>query len=255
MGFERREKIKEILLQKGVVFLKDLEKLFPEVSSMTLRRDLRYFEEMGVAVIIRGGAKAAASAPLPHEAVYSHRAALNIDNKKKIASFALSFIETGRSVFLDSGTTVMSLAQMLPDVNLSILTSGPNIALEILKKYNPTVNLIGGIINRDNLSVSGAHALSFVKSVNIDVAFLAPSGCSENNGFTCGEYTEYEVKKAIVKKANKVVVLMDSSKFGRSLPFTFASLKDIDVLISDYPFSEEYLQKAKEAGVEVILCK
>lgn len=252
MGEQRRETIKKILLNKGIVFLKDLEKMYPDYSSMTLRRDLQALEEMGVAVKIRGGARSTLGDNSIFEPVYSNRASKNLDSKRNIAAKALSYIEAGRSVFLDSGTTVMELAKAVPDKKLSILTSGPNIAIEILKKPSPIVNLIGGIINRDNLSVSGAHALSFVKSVNIDVAFMAPTGVTAENGFTCANYTEYEVKKAIVKKANKVIVLMDASKFDRSLPFTFATLKDIDIIISDARFSENFLTKAHAAGVEVI---
>lgn len=252
LGDERREAIKKILREKGVVYLKELEELFPDLSSMTLRRDLEKLEDEGFAIKIRGGARSTGIDFSAHEQIYSRRATQNLQAKRNIAFRALTYIETGRSVFLDSGTTVMELAKILPDVNLSILTSGPNIAIEILKKYNPTVNLIGGIINRDNLSVSGAHALNFVKSVNIDVAFMAPVGGSAEDGFSCGNYTEFEVKRAIVKKANKVIVLMDSSKFGHSLPFTFATLKDIDILISDGEYSPELLSKAKENGVEVI---
>ena len=252
MGDERREVIRKILNEKGVVYLKELEVLFPGLSSMTLRRDIEALEREGYAIKIRGGARSTGIDFSATEQIYSRRAMLNIEAKRKIARSALSYIETGRSVFLDSGTTVMELAKLLPDVNLSILTSGPNIAIEILKKYNPTVNLIGGIINRNNLSVSGVHALNFVKGVNIDVAFMAPVGGSAEDGFSCGNYTEYEVKRAVVKKANKVIVLMDSSKLGHSLPFTFASLKEIDILISDAAFDEAFLQRARDCGVEVI---
>lgn len=252
MGDERREIIKKILREKGVVYLKDLEVLFPELSSMTLRRDLENLEDNGFAIKIRGGARSTGIDFAAHEQIYSRRATQNLQAKRNIALRALTYIETGRSVFLDSGTTIMELAKILPDVNLSILTSGPNLAIEILKKFKPTVNLIGGIINRDNLSVSGAHALNFVKSVNIDIAFMAPVGGSAENGFSCGNYTEFEVKRAIVKKANKVIVLMDSSKFGHSLPFTFATLKDIDILITNGVVNAEFMQKARDNGVEII---
>lgn len=252
MGDERREVIKKILRENGVVYLKELEAIFPNLSSMTLRRDIESLVNEGFAIKIRGGARSSGVDFATAEQVYSHRATQNLDAKRKIAQKALSFIETGRSVFLDSGTTVMELAKILPDVNLSILTSGPNIAIEILKKYSPTVNLIGGIINRNNLSVSGAHALNFVKSVNIDVAFMAPVGGSAVDGFSCGNYTEYEVKRAVVKKANKVIVLMDASKLGHSLPFTFASLKEIDILISNARFDKDFSDEAKKCGVQLI---
>lgn len=253
MNYDRHEIIKNQLSQKGVVYLNDLVKLFPHVSSMTLRRDFEVLEHEGFAIKIRGGIKASDNSDHASELVYSHRANENIDAKNKIAKKALTYIETGRSVYLDSGTTMMSLANLLPDIKLSILTSGPNIAMEVLKKYTPTVNLIGGHINRDNLSVSGAFALKFIKELNIDIAFIAPSGFSATGGFTCGNYAECEIKKAVIKKANKVILLMDSNKQDKALPFTFATLKDIDVLITDKALSDSVNRTAIKANTQIIL--
>lgn len=252
MSYDRREKIKSLLNEKNAVYLKELEALFPNLSSMTLRRDIEYFVREGLAVKFRGGAKASAKDTVIREPNYSYRATKNVDAKSKIAQKALSFIETGRSVYLDSGTTIMSLADLLPDIDLSILTSAPNIALEVLKNYKPTVNLVGGQINRDNLTVTGSQALNYIKNINIDIAFFAPSGYSTNGGFTCGNYSECEIKRTIVKKANKIIMLMDSSKIDKNLPFTFATFKDIDVLITDKPLSESIQKSAAKANIEII---
>ena len=71
-------------------------------------------------------------------------------------------IETERSVFLDSGTTIFQLASMMPDERLVITTTGPNIALELIKKKLPIVNVIGGMLNRDSISVSGNVAVKYL---------------------------------------------------------------------------------------------
>ncbi len=253
MTYSRQERIKQLLIQKGVVYFKELETLFPEVSTMTIRRDIEKLEFEGVAIKIRGGAKHAVfDGKEAREAAYSHRALENIDIKSKLAREALMFVETGRSVFLDSGTTIMEFAKILPDIKLSILTTGPNIALEIIKKYNPSVNMVGGTINSDNCSVAGAQALSFIKSINIDIAFITPSGYSQNGGFTCGNYAECELKRAVIKKANKVIMLTTSDKLNKSLPFTFATLKDIDVLITDAKLDEYTFKSAVKSGVKIV---
>ena len=82
MSIARREKVLELLREEGTVFLKDLEKRFPEVSSMTLRRDLEYFENLGQAVRIRGGAKYLRTLS-EQEDVYALRAAKNQEAKSK----------------------------------------------------------------------------------------------------------------------------------------------------------------------------
>lgn len=251
MSIARREKILQVLRDKGVVMLKELETMFPEVSSMTLRRDLEFFENLGEAVRIRGGARYIRTLS-GQEDVYALRAVKNQEAKDKIAKIAVRFIETRRSVFLDSGSTGMSLARALPDASFSILTSAPNIAMEVSKRYKPSVTIIGGLINRSNLSVSGMQSAQFIKSLNVDIAFITSSAYSPKNGFTCGYYSEAELKNMIIAKADKTILLMDSTKFGKSMPFTFASMQDIDVMVTDKRPDDEIMELAQKYGVSVL---
>lgn len=251
MTYNRLEIIKQLLIEKNIVSFKELESQFPEVSTMTLRRDIERLEHEGFAMKIRGGAKKVDQSK-EREDLYSKRANRNIEEKQLLASNALQFIEIGRSVFLDSGSTIMELAKILPDVHLSIITSGPNIALEITKNHNPSVSILGGTINSDNCSVAGPTALASIKNFNIDIAFITPSGYSSNGGFTVGNYAECEVKRAIIKKANMVIMLMEQEKINKSLPFTFATLKDIDVIITNGELSKEFTKLALKARVNII---
>lgn len=251
MTFNRLELIKQILNEKGYVSFKELSENFPELSVMTLRRDIERLEFEGFAIKIRGGAKKITFSK-EREDIFSKRASMNLPIKNSLANAALQFIEIGRSVYLDSGSTIMELAKILPDVHLSIITSGPNIALEILNNQKPTVNILGGTINSDNCSVAGPNSLSSLKNYNIDLAFISPSGYSYNGGFTVGNYAECEVKRAVIKKANKVIMLMEQEKINKSLPFTFALLKDIDILIIDGEMSNDFLKRADKANVKII---
>lgn len=252
MSFERRQKILQLLRTNGTVLLRDLVLQFPDVSEMTLRRDLEHLEKLGEAVRIKGGARHVSFLGGAAEEIYTARLAHNREAKAKIAALALPFVETGRSLFLDAGTTLMAFAAQLPDTNLSILTSGPNIALEIAKKYNPSVNLIGGQFNRVSQSVSGMQSLEFVRHLNFDLAFLSASAFSSESGFSSGNYGECELKRHILSHANRKILLVDSAKFGKTMPFTFASLGEIDLLITDQKPSAEVLQSADSCGVQVL---
>ena len=232
--------------------LKELEEIFPDCSSMTLRRDLKYLEDNGFVKRTRGGAVALSRLSMSAEDVYSMRALDNIDAKRTIATKASQYIEHGRSMFLDSGTTIMQFAKEIPDEYITILTSGPNIALELIKKTKPSVTVIGGQLSRNTLSLSGASANSFLSSVNIDIAFMASSGFSLQNGFTSGTYSECELKKDVLMRASKVIVLMDSSKVGKSLPYTFCTFDNIDILISDDNLQNDVIRAAAEKGVKII---
>ncbi len=251
MNIDRRDAINAYIQNRGEITLKELEELFPDVSSMTLRRDLAYLEQKDEIIRVRGGAKSIRSLSNIKEEIYSLRETENKDAKMKIAKKALQFIETGRSVFLDSGTTTMCLARSLPDENLFILTSGPNIGLEMIKKNKPSVTLIGGQLNRDNISVSGLQSLNFLNAINVDIAFIAASGFSIDSGFTSGNFDECELKRFIMKKARKRIMLMDTTKIDKNMPFTFGTLEDIDILICDKKLPEDILEAAKEHNVEI----
>ena len=134
MNINRREIMNSYIQNKREVRVKELEEMFPEVSSMTIRRDLAQLESEGYIIRVRGGARSIDSISGPREDVYSMRAVENVDAKVKIAKKAIKFIETGRSIYIDSGTTMMCLSTVLPDEDFSILTSGPNIALEIINR-------------------------------------------------------------------------------------------------------------------------
>ena len=252
MNHDRREEIKEILRQKGEIKLKELEVSFPDCSSMTLRRDLKFLEDNGYLKRTRGGAVAMSRLSIASEDIYSDRALENVAQKFLIAKKAQQYIERGRSIYVDSGTTMMLFAREMEDEYLSIMTSGVNIALELIKKQKPSVTLIGGQVNRNTISVSGMTSCSFIREVNIDIAFIAASGFSMENGFTSGTYTECEIKKEVVSRARRKIVMMDSNKVDKIMPFTYATMEDIDILISDGELDAEILREAERKNVEVI---
>jgi DeoR/GlpR family transcriptional regulator of sugar metabolism len=249
---ERREAIKELLRQKGEIKLKDLETDFPECSSMTLRRDLKYLEDNGFVKRTRGGAVAMSRLSVVAEDIYSERTLENVAQKYLIAKKAQQFIERGRSIYVVAGPTMMLFTREMKDEYLSIMTSGVNIAMELLKKKKPSVTLIGGQVNRNTISVSGVNSCEFVREVNIDIAFMASSGFSMENGFTSGTYTECEIKKEVVNRARRKIVLMDSKKVDKIMPFTFATMEDIDILISDGELDSEILREAGRKDVQII---
>ncbi|MBE6637055.1 MAG: DeoR/GlpR transcriptional regulator [Ruminococcaceae bacterium] len=253
MNSVRRNQIRELLQSKPFISLHELEELFPDVSSMTLRRDIEYFEKQGEAIKVRGGARSMKFITTSMEDAFSLRMHENAGAKERIAHRALGLLETGRSIFLDSGTTMLRLAEILPDERITVTTTGLNVAIELMKKDMPIVNIVGGMINRDNITVSGNQAVSFIDSINIDLAFIVPSGVSAKDGLTCGNFIECELKKLVVEKARKVVLLMDSSKLNKSLPYTFCSIDDIDCIVSDEELPYDITERAARAGISILI--
>ena len=255
MKAARRQLIAELIQSQPFISLKELEEKFPDVTGMTLRRDIEYFEKQGELIKVRGGARSMKFITSTSDDGYAEREKENYNSKVAIATKALMFVEKGRSYFLDSGTTIMRLAENIPDEHMTITTPGPNIALELAKKQHPIINLVGGIVNRESISVTGSMAIDFLSDINIDIAFIAPSGYSQNNGFSCGNYAESELKNFIVKKARTVIMLMDTSKLDKNLPYTFCRLSDIDILITDKPIPVSFLDTSAYPDLRVVVCQ
>lgn len=232
---ERQNAILEMIDLKGSISLSELEEIFKNVSSITLRRDLILLENEEHIIRTKGGAVSSnkVSSLSKDEPLYSFRELENMNEKRAIAKKALDYVEKGRSMFFDSGSTLMCLAKIIKDEPYNILTSGLNIAVELLKKQNLSVVSLGGQVNRNTVSVSGPNALQYLENINIDIAFMSASGYSHESGFTVSNLYESELKRTVIKKAKKTIVLMDSSKIDKVLAFTFAMKEDIDLVLTD----------------------
>ena len=245
----RQERMKKYIEGRNIATIKELQALFPEVSLMTLHRDLNALEELGIITKYRGGVR---SVHQPDDVEFNIRMKENNTGKMSMMKKAMKLIKPESSLFLDAGTSNLILARNLPDMDLNITTISPNIALELCKLKNPVVNLCGGTMNRRTLSVSGVNTLEILEKINIDVAFIGVSGCSVEAGFTCGTEADMLIKGMLIKKARTSVILCGADKFKRLMPFTFADISDVDYVISDEALPEDFVQKCKANGVEIL---
>ena len=245
----RQDKIKAYIEDQKVVTIKQLQELFPNVSLMTIHRDLDALAEAGSVVKFRGGARSVRHTGDPE---FNVRMRENNPGKSAIAQKALTLIQPHSSIFLDASTTNLALARILPDINVNIFTTGPSIALELCRLHNPVVTLCCGTINRKNLAVSGQNTLEMLERINIDLAFIGVSGCSVDAGFTCGTEGDMLVKNLVIRKARTSVVMCGNEKFSSLMPYTFAKLPDVDYMITDGATPDGFTNAAREAGVTLL---
>lgn len=249
MNSIRQSLIREYIENKNVVTIKELQALCPDVSLMTIHRDLDALAQSGTIVKVRGGAR---SVRHSGDLGFDVRLQENNAGKMAIAQKALSMIQPGSMVFLDASTTNLMLARILPDMDLNIFTTGPNIAIELCRLHHPNITLCCGTLNRKNMALSGQNTLEMLEKINLDQAFIGVSGCSADAGFTCGTEGDMVVKRMLIKKARTSVVLCDQTKFSRMMPYTFARFEDVDYLICDGSVPETVDLAAKTAGVKVL---
>ncbi len=242
----------EFIKAKKTVSLKELVQMFTGVSTMTIHRDLDYLQQKGVIKRVRGGARYLQPEAEHREPAFTEREIANREQKQIIARKAVSLIRSGSSVYIDSGTTTMAMARLIEDIPLSVVTNSPNIAVSLADRNFVNLTLCGGTLEKRNLSLYGSTAIQTIEKINIDLAFVVPSGYSEGCGFTCGNDGEAVVKSLICKKARSVALLIDSSKMDKVMPFTFATAADIDYLICDKPLSEPIAEKLRQSGVSIL---
>ncbi len=254
MGNERQQQILKLVEDKGEIRLQELKDVFPEVSMMTLRRDLISLEIEGRVKRTCGGAVCIRklSGFNGEEDAYSKRAMEKVEAKIKIAEKAVKLVEKGRSIYFDAGSTIMCLAKALPDDNFSFVTSGVNIALELIRKTSTQVVTLGGVVNRNTLSISGPNALSELDRINIDVAFMSASGFSIESGFTVSNIYECELKKKVLEKAKEVIMLLDTGKINKNLQFTYGYMENVDIWVCEKALPQEVQEEAIKNDVMII---
>lgn len=249
MNSIRQKKICDFIEAKQIVTIKDLQSLYPDVSLMTIHRDLDALVQSGRVVKVRGGARAVRHTGDPG---FEERLQENNVGKATMAAKALKLIQPGSTVFLDASTTNLMLARVLPDINLNIFTTGPNIAIELCKLHNPSITLCCGNLNRKTMALAGQNTLEMLDKINIDLAFIGVSGCNADAGFTCGTEGDMAVKAMVLRKARTKVIMCDKGKFSRLMPYTFGRLSDVDYLISDDAVPEAIVRDAKTSNVIIL---
>ena len=252
MKRERIEDIAEILDKRGKMTLEQLEEVFPNVSQMTLRRDLFQLEEDGRIIRIRGGAMSVKEVQKVSGEAYTKKTTMNTDAKIVIAQKASALIDEGSYVFLDGGTTAMYLAKEMSDLNCHIFTNGIAVAMELAQKKHVNITVVGGQLMKDNLSTSSPAARAYFDATNFEIAIVSATAFTPEQGFSCNSQIESDLLRDVFKKARQVYMMLDSSKIGKINPYTFARMEDIDVLITDDHFPKEMKDLFEENDIVVM---
>ena len=252
MKRERIEEIAELIDKRGKISLPQLEEYFPNVSQMTLRRDLFLLEEEGKIIRIRGGAMSVKDVQKKSGVSYTKKTTMHTDEKIQIAQKAASLIDEGASIYLDAGSTALYLAKELPDVACNVFTNGLAVATELSKKKNVAVNLLGGPLIKENLSTASSLSSVYFADNNFELAIISASAFTPENGFSCGSQMEADLFRIIRKKAKFTYMMLDSSKIGKIKPYTFARAEDINVLITDEAFPAALKESFKAMNIVVL---
>ena len=247
---ERQDQIAEYVQQQGYVTFAELKARFG-YSDMTLRNDLKTLDAQNRIIRVHGGAKSAQTVVRSDDLFFT-RSIRHADKKREIARKAQALVQPNMSIFMDCGTTTMELCRKFPDVPCFIVTNSISSILELAHLKNPSVMMLGGQLNRYNLCVDSLRNQPNLEKMNFDIMFLAVTGFTMENGFTCGTEVEDILRQTVMHRSGKVVALMDSSKVGQVYAVTYAGFSDVDVVISDSALDPETAAAFRSHGVEVL---
>lgn len=247
----RRSQMLDYINREGYITFAALKSLFPDISEMTLRTDLRCLDQEGRIIRMHGGARSIETV-VRLDDVYYKKVNRNVEKKQQIARKALGLVQPGQSIFIDCGSTLMHFAKLLPDEPMFIVTNNISCAYDIARLSQAEILVLGGYLKRLNMSTSDPQNAQMMMNYNFDVSFYAATAYSIERGFTSPIAAVDERRNVIFKRSKKNVVLIDSSKIGRVFPIVSYPLEDIHTVISDDALPQEVADDFLARGIEVL---
>jgi len=228
---DRQHAIYMLALRTGSVDVADLARRF-DVTTETIRRDLSDMQGRQLLRRVHGGAVPVER--MNHEPMVEARDTVNAEEKLRIATKAIDEVPERGSVIIDSGSTTHRLAMVFPiERDVHVVTNSLNTALTLSRRGIRDLTVLGGAVRTKRLAMVDDTTRSELEHMAIDVLFVSCDGLSFKHGLTTPYREEHALKRAMMERADRVVALVDHSKFGNAQMFSFASFEEIDVLITD----------------------
>ena len=246
---ERRNRLLELVRVRRFVSLPELAREL-QVSQSTVRRDLDQLEKQGDASRTHGGVLYAGSSPrLPH---FDVRQPARLEQKRLIAERTLELIEEGDTVLLDGGSTTYEVARLLVGRPVHVVTTSLPVATLFASDAISDLVLIGGNICPRTGVAQGPYADKMLAIVRVRKTILSVAGINREGCFN-NNLLLVETEKMMMRAADEVIVVADSSKFGRQSLTHVCPLAEIDHLVVDHGITEDWKKNVVAAGVDLLI--
>ncbi|MBS4223327.1 DeoR/GlpR family DNA-binding transcription regulator [Lederbergia citrea] len=230
--YVRREKIMDELENKQMMYIEDLMKIFDGVSESTIRRDLKILEDENHIIHLHGGAVKLKLDS--YEIPVGTKKLLYKEEKEKIAKLAASLVEDEEVIYIDSGTTCTSMVKYIKATGVRVITSNIQVVNEANNKNIESCIIVGGEVNRNLESISGALTDATLRNLNFDKAFLGASGFGIEVGINTPDFREASKKSIVNANSKKCFVLTDSSKFNKTTLVKAFEIQECTLITSEF---------------------
>lgn len=255
--YERWNRLMEMLASTGKLDVEGTADTLG-VSAATVRRDFEQLAAQQMVTRTRGGAVANAVA---YDLPLRYKTARHAPEKQRIGAAAADLVQRAHIVGLNGGTTTTEAARAIGAATdsqdgagpVTIVTNALNIANELTVRPHVKIVVTGGVARPQSYELIGPLAHSILDEVALDVVLLGVDALDPQAGASAHDEGEASINRLMVTRANKVVVLTDSSKLGHRAFAKICPTSGIDVVITDGSADRRVVDALTEAGVDVQL--
>jgi len=250
---ERKQKILELLASSKKITIPEMCTLF-NVSTSTMRNDLRNLQDAGLITRTHGGAIAKRSKsgfePRPSENL-----AQRIPEKKAIAAKAIELVEEDDIIFIGTGTTTFEFVKLLPfhKKNLTVITNDIYFAAHLEEHSEFTVIIQGGVIRNNFHYVQNPLNGNIIDGFNVDKTFIGCNGIHPERGVTIPDFQLASNLRCAIKASAETIVLSDSSKFGATTFAQIIPVFEVGCIITDNRLPEAVAASYTASEVEILM--
>lgn len=222
------------------------------VSSVTIRKDLKLLEDKNLLYRTHGGVTL--NNPYAADRPVNEKEKIRSNEKMLIGQAAANLIEPDDCIMIASGTTVLALARQIhPKGNLTVITAALNVALELIHHPQIEVIQLGGMVRKSSSSTTGPYAEKVLDDFSCNKLFLGVDGIDVEFGLTTTNALEAHLNRKMIAAAQKTIVLADSSKFGKRGFGRICGPEEVDQIITDSGISDHMAKTLRGMGIEVTI--
>jgi DeoR family transcriptional regulator of aga operon len=240
------------LEKEGYVKVVDLSKHLG-VSAVTIRKDLTELENKKM-LFRSHGSVSLFSSLISDDRHIDEKEKIMVDEKLRIAESANRLLERNDRIIIASGTTVLAFANKINFTEpLTVITASVKISLSLCYRQNIEVIQLGGSMRKSSASVIGPDAENFLNELTCNKLFIGIDGLDMDFGLTTSNIGEAHLNQVMIRAAQKVIVLADSSKFGKRGFGKICNLSQVHQIITDANAPANAVQMIRDKGIEVTL--
>lgn len=219
------------------------------ISLSTVRRDLSELEETGILRRVHGGAMLLEE----QESPILQRSADRADEKFRIGAAAAELVNNGETIIITGGsTTEMMISHLIDKTDLTVVTNALNIAWKLAQYPQINVVVLGGWLRHSEYSLLGHLTIEALQDLHVSKVFHGTYGLDVKEGLIGTYIQEVHTDRQLINSASELIVLADSSKFGRPGTVRIVPIEQVAVIITDSEAPESDVSALRKKSIRVI---